>query len=138
MPQLVRGGKWVFGWAVVGSDRTITIPPEAWEEYGFQVGQEVIMLPGSRRSGGFGLTTSELVAVSPIRAGIQANALTRMRFDMDRRVALPPESGIEPGDRLLVVRGSGQAVGFATQGSICEEARRHTNIDVFGEEPEVC
>ena len=37
MPQLVKGGKWVFGWIVVGRLKKIRIPPEAYNEYGFQM-----------------------------------------------------------------------------------------------------
>jgi len=29
MPQLVKGGKWVFGWVIVGFQGELTIPPEA-------------------------------------------------------------------------------------------------------------
>ena len=30
MPRLVKGAKWTFGWVVVGPEREIAIPPEAW------------------------------------------------------------------------------------------------------------
>ncbi|MFZ5916492.1 MAG: hypothetical protein ACOYZ7_06145 [Chloroflexota bacterium] len=40
MPQLVKGGKWVYGWVVVGPEWELTVPPEAWAAYGFQVGDE--------------------------------------------------------------------------------------------------
>lgn len=33
MPQLVKGGKHVFGWSRVGDTGRIIIPPEAMEEY---------------------------------------------------------------------------------------------------------
>ena len=36
MPQLAKGGKWVFGWVLVGPHGEVTIPPEAWDEYGLQ------------------------------------------------------------------------------------------------------
>ena len=48
MPRLVKGAKWTFGWVVVGPEREIVIPPEAWDEYGFQAGDEAIFTPGSR------------------------------------------------------------------------------------------
>jgi hypothetical protein len=35
------------------------------------------------------------------------------------------------GDRLLVVRGSGLALGFLERGPIYEEARRHPDIETF-------
>ena len=33
MPQLVKGGKYIFGWSKVGKEGKIKIPPEAYEEY---------------------------------------------------------------------------------------------------------
>lgn len=44
MPRLLKGGKWVFGWTVVGPQRELTIPPEAQREYGFRVGSRVLFL----------------------------------------------------------------------------------------------
>jgi hypothetical protein len=64
MPQLVKGGKWVFGWVIVGSGGEITIPPEAYREYGFRAGDEVVFLQGSRRSGGFGVGREKIHCLS--------------------------------------------------------------------------
>jgi len=61
MPGLVKGGKWVYGWVVIGPEGEITIPPEAWREFGFQAGGEAVFTPGSRRSGRFGSSTPELM-----------------------------------------------------------------------------
>jgi hypothetical protein len=55
MPQLNIGGKWVFGWAIVGECCEVQIPPEAYTEFGFQPGEMVIIIRGSRRSGGVGI-----------------------------------------------------------------------------------
>jgi hypothetical protein len=44
---------------------------------------------------------------------------------------LPSALGFQPGERLLVVRGSGLALGFVPRGPIYEEALRHTEIEVF-------
>ena len=38
MPRLVKGAKWTYGWVIVGPAREITIPPDAWREFGFQTG----------------------------------------------------------------------------------------------------
>ena len=42
MPQLSKGGKWIFGWVVVDDTRKIRIPPEAFGEYGFRMGEGVL------------------------------------------------------------------------------------------------
>ena len=129
MPQLVKGGKWVFGWVIVRPRRELTIPPEAWDEYRFQAGDEVTFIPGSRRSGGFGLSHARLLAGAP--APLQMRALARGRLDEGGQVVIPDEAGTQPGDRLLVVRGSGRALGFVARGPIYEEALKHPELPVL-------
>jgi hypothetical protein len=126
MPRLVKGGKWVFGWVVVGPQREISIPPAAYREYGFQVGDEVLFLKGSRRSGGFSIGRAEIIP-----ALLQKRALGRGRIDTPGRVMAPPETGAQPGDRLLAARGSGLALGLLTRGPIYEEALKHLELEVF-------
>jgi len=41
MPRITKGGKWIYGWVVVGVDFMIQIPPVAHREYGFQPGEAV-------------------------------------------------------------------------------------------------
>ena len=123
MPQLVKGGKWVFGWVTVGPEGELAVPPDAWIEYGFQPGEEAVFLPGSRTSGGFGLSTPRLMA--RMASPMQTRALARGRLGRDGQVKLPPQVGVQPGARLLAVRGSGRALGFVSRGPIYEEAQRH-------------
>jgi hypothetical protein len=125
MPRLVKGGKWVYGWMVVGPKGEGTIPPEARREYNFQVGDEVIFLPGSRSSGGFGLSTPKLMAASLGRFELEGRMLGKGRIGEDGQVTAPPGVEVKPGDRLLVVRGSRHALGFVARGPIYEEALKH-------------
>jgi hypothetical protein len=128
---LVKGAKWTFGWVVVGPDREITIPPEAWREYGFQAGDKAILSPGSLKSGGCAISTPALmVEASEKMGGAALRELGRSRFG-DGRVVLPPEVDVRPGDRLLAVRGSCYGLGFVAQGPIYEEALKHPELDVF-------
>jgi hypothetical protein len=131
MPRLVKGAKWTYGWVVVGPEREIVIPPEAWDEYGFQAGDGAIFTPGSRRSGGFGISTSALMAeASGKMGGADLCELGRSRFG-DGGVSVPPEVNVKPGDRLLAVRGSGYGLGFVARGPIYEEALKHSELEVF-------
>ncbi len=61
LPQLVKGGKNVYGWSVVSNTGKIPIPAEALREYNFNTPCKVILLPGSKRSGGFGITTLSIL-----------------------------------------------------------------------------
>jgi len=126
MPQLAKGGKWIFGWVVVQAGKKITVPPEAYREYGFQAGGEVVFTCGSRRSGGFGIGRAD-----KIPALLRQRVLTQGRMGQHGRVVLPPEVGVQVGDRLLAVRGSGLALGFLAQGPIYAAALQHSELAVF-------
>jgi len=127
VPQLVKGGKWVFGWVVVSPEYEIRIPPVAFAEYGFQAGETAFITRGSRRSGGFGIGRQEKLANSPLRPRF----LGQVKIGAERQVLLPHEAGIQPGEHLLVARGSGLALGFIQRGPIYEEARRHPELETF-------
>ena len=126
MPQLVKGGKWVFGWVVVQAGKKIAIPPEAYREYGFQAGGEIVFTRGSRRSGGFGVGRAD-----KFPALLRQRVLAQGRIGRHGRVVLPPEVGVQVGDRLLAVRGSGYALGFLAQGPIYAAALQHSELVVF-------
>ena len=131
MPRLVKGAKWTFGWAIVGPERQVAIPPEAWDEYGFRVGDQAIFTPGSRTSGGFGVSTPALMAVASEKmGGTGLHELGRSRFG-DQKVAVPPKVDVRTGDRLLTVRGSCRALGFVARGPIYKEANKHRELEVF-------
>lgn len=134
MPRLVKGGKWTYGWVVVGVDRRIVIPPEAWRKYGFQAGEAAIFVPGSRTSGGFAISTSRLAAESDAkRGGVGLRELGRSVFG-DDSIVIPPKIPVMPGARLLSVLGSCYGLGFVARGPIYEEAMRHTELEIFGGE----
>jgi len=134
MPRLVKGGKWAYGWVVVGPESEITIPPEAWREFGFRAGDEAIFMPGSRKSGGFAISTPELMEeVSKRLGGGTLRVLARGQFG-NGQITVPPEVGVQPSDRLLAVRGSRYGLGFVAQGPIYEEALKHPELECFGEE----
>jgi hypothetical protein len=132
MPRLVKGGKWTYGWVVVRPEGRITIPPEAWREFGFESGGEAILVPGSRRSGGFGVSTPERMgqASGQLRGGALCE-LGRGQFGERGQVLLPPTVDVRPGDRLLAVRGSRYALGFVARGPIYEAAIKHPELKVF-------
>ncbi len=131
MPQLAKGGKWVFGWAVVGPERQIPVPPEAWSEYHFHTGQQAIFLRGSRRSGGFAISTPDLwpAAFGPWESA--PRVLGQTVISAPEEVPLPPEIAVCPGQKLLVVRGSGNGLGFLAQGPIYELAEGHPDVRTF-------
>jgi hypothetical protein len=127
MPQLVKGGKWVFGWCVVGPTGEIQIPPEAYVEYGFQPGETVVIIRGSQCSGGVSIGRPEKINNSPVKLRFIGEAT----IGVLGQVMCPTEVGIQPGERLLAVRGSNLALGFVQGGPIFEEALNHSEIETF-------
>ncbi len=129
MPQLAKGGKWVFGWVEVGSNLEIRIPPDAYSEYKFQAGEPVFFLAGSRTSGGFSILRKARLPDSKIP--LERRALAAGVIGENGRVVLPSETGVLPGQRLLAARGSGLAPGFLRKGPIYQEALSHPEIEIF-------
>jgi hypothetical protein len=153
MPQLVKGGKYVFGWSKVHPKGKIIIPPKALEEYAFQSGENVILISGSKTSGGFSITSTRLLEGSSLSAFLgdlpQLTDLTMgegMTIEHNKRyfsrikmqegfIAVSSTTltiyGIHSGNSLLSVRGSGLALGFLIKGPLYELAQKHQNIAVF-------
>lgn len=156
MPQLVKGGKHVFGWSRVGNTGRIIIPPAALAEYRLKESGKLILMPGSRTSGGFGLGDCDSVRESPLGRAVNLHpGLKKFQTPEGEAVeykgktycwaelrnggiAIPAgtlaEYGIRIGARLLVIRGSGLALGFAARGPIVEEAGKHPELEVFAPE----
>jgi hypothetical protein len=132
MPRLVKGGKWAYGWVIVGTEREITIPPETWREYCFRAGGEAVFTRGGRTSGGFAIRTQHLMGEASNRLGGAAlPVLGRAEFG-EGQVVAPQGIGLGPGDRVLAVRGSRFGLGFVAKGPIYEEVLKHADLEVFG------
>jgi bifunctional DNA-binding transcriptional regulator/antitoxin component of YhaV-PrlF toxin-antitoxin module len=153
MPQLVKGGKHTYGWSCVGDTGRIILPPEAIEYYHLKESERLLLVPGSQTSGGFGLAPHDLSVRSPLGNVMDAHPeLKEFRVPegevivnrgkafcwvelRDSSVEIPPRTlkhyGIRIGDILLVIRGSGLAIGFALWGPIVEEALKHDELEVF-------
>jgi bifunctional DNA-binding transcriptional regulator/antitoxin component of YhaV-PrlF toxin-antitoxin module len=154
MPQLVKGGKYAYAWSKVDKNGKITIPKEAIEEYNLVNCEKLILISGSKRSGGFGLTTAELLQNSMLRIilnntpqlanyqspegeaiDFKGKTVCWVKMNTDGSIVVPLETlrnyGIRQGDRLLSVRGSRFALGFIVRGPIIEEAKKHEDLEIF-------
>ena len=118
----------MFGLCEVGMEDTIQIPPAAFCEYGFHAGETVIILPGSRRSGGFSMGKQEKLANS---GPLLRRALGSSEISAEGRIPVPRDAHLQVGNCFLAVRGSGYALMFITGGPIHAEARLHPEIEMF-------
>ena len=66
MPQLNKGGKFVFGLSVIHEDGSVRIPPQAMREYRMDEENEVILFTGSKSTGGFCVTRRGLLLPSAL------------------------------------------------------------------------
>jgi bifunctional DNA-binding transcriptional regulator/antitoxin component of YhaV-PrlF toxin-antitoxin module len=154
MPQLVKGGKYVFGRSRISDGGRIAIPPEAINEYKLKPDTKVILMSGSKTSGGFTIAKKSLLEQSEI-GGVLAEipelrdgrieegkiiehkkkkyGWTRIRA---QNTIKPGDEaleafGLKPGDDLLSVRGSYLGIGMINQGPLVKHARTHPEIEHF-------
>lgn len=153
MPQLVKGGKFVFGWTLVRENGRILLPPMAVKEYGFENLDRLIMLPGSKTSGGFGLYSPGKIFQSRVGSLFQTqpefmkfNTAPGEIIDFSGTpvcwiklshciVTIPVEIlnrfGIRAGLKLLAARGSELGLALIVKGPIVNEARKHPELHLF-------
>lgn len=67
MPQLSKGGKFVFGISILRSDFTVRIPPQTIEEYKITADDDIILFTGSKSTGGFCVTCRRLLETSKLK-----------------------------------------------------------------------
>lgn len=52
MPQMNKGGKFIFGKSIIRADGTVQLPPQAIEEYHISAEGKVYLFTGSKITGG--------------------------------------------------------------------------------------
>jgi len=130
MPRLAKGAKETFGWVQISRQRKILVPPDAWERYGFQVGEQAIFLRASKTSAGFSLTNRKLfencfLSLHPERI------LAVDGFYENRTVHIPNSIPVAAGDKMLTVFGSRYALGFISKGPIYERAQAFPELEIY-------
>lgn len=66
MPQMNKGGKFIFGISAIRADGTVQLPPQAAEEYGIADEGRVYLFTGSKITGGFCVTRKGLLEPSKL------------------------------------------------------------------------
>lgn len=145
MPQLNKGGKFVFGFSVVRDDLTIHIPPQALSEYDATRDDKVIIFTGSKITGGFCVTTYPLLSGSKLKhiledcPALKDCLLSEGEFiqykgrkyawlgiDGNGFIKLPQSTlevlKLQPGMELLSIRSSDIAFTMGAKGPLLEKA----------------
>ena len=66
MPQMNKGGKFIFGKSLIRDDLTIYLPTQALTEYNATAEGKVYLFTGSKVTGGFCVTTKGLLEPSKL------------------------------------------------------------------------
>lgn len=66
MPQLNKGGKFVFGLSVIHENLSVQFPPQAIKEYQLLSENKIIIFTGSKITGGFCVTSYPLLSSSKL------------------------------------------------------------------------
>jgi bifunctional DNA-binding transcriptional regulator/antitoxin component of YhaV-PrlF toxin-antitoxin module len=157
MPRLVKGGKYVFGVSKIREDYQIYIPPEALDEYNLQNEEAVVLIAGSKTSGGFSINSIKKLKHSRLSVLLELlhyNNLTG-NFETTRNdifyirnriiswAKLSQDGSLHLSHKLaehlnlnncamlIVARGSGNGPGFIAKGPIFDEALKHPELQVF-------
>lgn len=145
MPQLNKGGKFVFGLSVVRDDLTVQIPPQALSEYNAAQDGRVIIFTGSKITGGFCVTTDSLLSNSKLKhiledcSALKNGVLSAGEFipykgrkyawlgiDESGIIKLPQSTlevlELQPGMELLSIRSSDIAFTMGAKGPLLRKA----------------
>ena len=155
MPQLNKGGKFIFGLSVISNDLTIHIPPQTLLEYDAVREGKVIIFTGSKITGGFCVTTYSLLSNSKLSHILEECPALRdgqllegefiqykgrkyawLAIDKNGTVKLPKSTSevleLHSGMELLSIRSSDIAFTMGAKGPLLEKAHNfHGEIERY-------
>ncbi len=155
MPQMNKGGKFIFGKSLIREDGILQFPTQAIDEYDIASEGKIYLFTGSRSTGGFCVTRRGLLAPSklghiliemPELNNYTSNAGHFLRYkgrsyawteiSEDGKIVLTNEMlaflKIEKGMKLLSIRSSDIAFTMGAYGRLAEESLKHEDkIPVF-------
>ena len=155
MPQMNKGGKFIFGKSLIREDGALQFPEQAVREYDIARERRVYLFTGSRSTGGFCVTRKGLLEPSRIGRILADNPALKdytaeqgdfirykgrfyswVNITDDGRIVLTKDMmsflKIEPGMKLLSIRSSNIAFTMGAYGRLLDESRKHEDeIPVF-------
>ena len=73
MPQMSKGGKYIFGWSEIREDGALIFPTPAVEEYKLHQEQYIYIVSGSKQTGGFCVMSEPLLSRSTLNHILKEN-----------------------------------------------------------------
>jgi len=155
MPQIAKGGKFVFGWSIIQDNYTIQLPALAVEEYKIVSEKKVYIMSGSKHTGGFCVSRKGILCCSKMKNVLVDNPLLNnyqtkegefIKYKgrlycwlsvSDNGTLLFTDEilkslSLKIGDKLLSIRGSDLAFVMGVKGRLIEHATNcEKEIDIF-------
>lgn len=155
MPQLNKGGKFVFGFSVIQPDLSLRLPTQALFEYDAAQDGRIIIFTGSKITGGFCVTTYPLLSNSKLSHILKECPTLRncqlsegefiqykgrkyawLSIDRNGKIKLPSSTlgvlELHSGMELLSIRSSDIAFTMGAKGPLLEKAHNfHGEIERF-------
>lgn len=155
MPQLNKGGKFVFGLSKIHHDCTIQFPKQAIEEYNITKENAIILITGSKKTGGFCVTNKLLLGESKLKhilnecpelalykllpcefINYKGRGYCWINISSTGKIKLTQEAmsylNLSIGDQLLAIRSSDIAFAMGAKGPLLEKSKTYDGvIDVF-------
>lgn len=154
MPQMNKGGKYIFGWSVIRENGEITFLVTAVEEYKLQGENFVYIVSGSKQTGGFCVMPEPLLSRSKLQHILKENQTLADRNLQEGELisykgrkygwltlkngvvrlsdSLMQTLDIKAGDKLLVIRSSDIAFTLGVRGTLIQKAHEYKGeIAVF-------
>ena len=154
MPQMNKGGKYIFGWSVIRENGKITFPASAIEEFKLQKERYIYIVSGSKQTGGFCVMSEPLLSRSKLNHILKENPdladrtlkegelisykgrkygwLTLKDNGVHLSSPLMQTLDIKVGDKLLAIRSSDIAFTLGAKGALIQKAHEYTGeIEVF-------
>ena len=148
MPQMNKGGKFIFGKSLIRDNGILQFPKQAIEEYDITADGKVYLFTGSKSTGGFCVTRKGLLEPSKLGHILTETPELReytaeqgtfikykgrsyawVNISDDGQIALTDEMmkflKIEPGMKLLSIRSSDIAFTMGAYGRLVEESMKH-------------
>lgn len=151
MPQLNKGGKFVFGLSMIGNHNEIQIPEQAIIEYNITKEDKIIIFTGAKTTGGFCVTSHSLLSNSklkhilddcPALAGYELQEGSFIRYKGRGYSWLPISSSgvvqlpehtmkylnLSAGDTLMSIRSSNIAFTMGARGPLTDKVQSYNGI----------
>ena len=151
MPQMNKGGKFIFGRSIIGEDGRIQFPTQAIQEYHITSERRIYRFTGSKSTGGFCVTRKGLLLPSKLGhilteqhqllnytvplgkfVWYKGRAYCWVEISEHGTIQLPQETmsflEIKPGMSLLSIRSSDIAFTMGAKGPLLKKAEEFEGI----------